>query len=71
MSNMKKNLFPRILIVWQVTFEFEYLGEFAFIFEKFLDCETGSKMGSIDEKKIEVENLVQVYKTQSLKYCRK
>ncbi len=35
-----------------MTFEFEYLGEFTFKFENFLDPETGSQMGSIDEKKL-------------------
>ncbi len=35
-----------------MTFEFEYLGKFSFIFENFLDYETGSQMGSIDEKKL-------------------
>jgi hypothetical protein len=44
-----------------MTFEFEYLGEFTFKFETFLDPETGSQTGSIDEKKTEVENLMQVY----------
>jgi hypothetical protein len=36
-------------IVRQVTFEFKNLGEFTFIF-KIFDYETGSQMGSIDEK---------------------
>jgi hypothetical protein len=31
-----------------MTFEFEYLGEFPFKFENFLDPETGSQM--VDEK---------------------
>ncbi len=35
-----------------MTFEFEYLGEFTFKFENFLDPDTGSQMGSIDEKKL-------------------
>jgi hypothetical protein len=35
-----------------MTFEFEYLGEFTFKFEIFLDPETGSQMGLIDEKKL-------------------
>jgi hypothetical protein len=34
-----------------VTFEFEYLGKFEFIFEKILSYETGSQMGSIFERK--------------------
>jgi hypothetical protein len=34
-----------------VTFEFEYPGEFKFIFENILDYETGSQMRSIEEKK--------------------
>jgi hypothetical protein len=29
----QKNFFPRILIIRGMTFEFEYLGEFEFIFE--------------------------------------
>ncbi len=39
-----------------MTFEFEYLSEFEFVFKNILDYETGS----IDEKKTGVENLVQV-----------
>jgi hypothetical protein len=35
-----------------MSFEFEYLGEFTFKFENLLDPETGSQMGSIDEKKL-------------------
>jgi hypothetical protein len=35
-----------------MTFEFEYLGEFTFKFENFVDPETGSQMGSIDGKKL-------------------
>jgi hypothetical protein len=51
-SSMKKNFFLRIQIVHGVTFEFEYLGEFAFIFKNFLYYETGSQIGSIDGKKM-------------------
>jgi hypothetical protein len=29
----QKNVIPRILIIRKMTFEFEYLGEFEFIFE--------------------------------------
>ncbi len=46
----KKNFFPRIWILRRMTFEFEYLGEFTFKFENFLDPETGSQTGWIDEK---------------------
>jgi hypothetical protein len=41
-------------------FEFEYLGEFEFIFEIILGCESGAHMGSIHEQKIELKNLEQM-----------
>jgi hypothetical protein len=43
-SNMKKNSFPRIRIICGTTFEFEYLGEFEFIFKNILGYETGSQL---------------------------
>ncbi len=50
-SSMKKSSFPRIRIMRRVTFKFEYLGEFEFIFENKLRYETGSQMGSTDDIK--------------------
>ena len=40
---------------------FEYLGEFDFIFETNLGYESGDQVGAFDEKKTKVENLVEVY----------
>ncbi len=52
----QKNFLPRIL-----TFEFEYLGEFEFIFENNLGFWSGDQKLAFGEKKTNVENLVQVY----------
>jgi hypothetical protein len=49
--NMKKNFFPRILIIRGMTFEFEYLGEFEFIFENNLGSGSGDQKLAFDEKK--------------------
>jgi hypothetical protein len=57
----QKNVFPRILIIRGLTFEFEYLGEFEFIFENNLGSWSGDQKLDFDEKKTNVENLVQVY----------
>jgi hypothetical protein len=44
-----------------MTFKFEYLGEFEFIFEKYLGAWSWAQELAFDEKKMKVENLVQVY----------
>jgi hypothetical protein len=44
-----------------MTFEFEYLGDFEFIFENNLGSWLGDQELAFDEKKLNVENLVQVY----------
>ena len=44
-----------------MTFEFEYLGDFEFIFENNLGSWSGDQELAFDEKKTNVENLVQVY----------
>jgi hypothetical protein len=40
---MTKNFLPGILITGGMTFEFEYLGEFEFIFENNLELELGDQ----------------------------
>jgi hypothetical protein len=35
----------------QSNFEFEYFGEFETELKKFLECESGAQVGSIDRKK--------------------
>ncbi len=57
----QKNCFPHILIIRGMTIEFEYLGEFKFIFENNLGSWSGDQKLAFDEKKTNVENLVQVY----------
>jgi hypothetical protein len=57
----QKNFFPRILIMRGMTFEFKCLGEFKFIFENNLEYWSGDQKRAFDEKKTNVENLVQVY----------
>ncbi len=47
----KNNFFPRILIIRGMTFEFEYLGEFEFIFENNLGSWSGDQKLAFDEKK--------------------
>jgi hypothetical protein len=37
---MTKSFFPGILIIGGMTFEFEYLGEFEFIFENNLEVDS-------------------------------
>ncbi len=44
-----------------MTFEFKYLGEFEFIIENNLGSWSGDEEHAFDEKKTNVENLVQVY----------
>jgi hypothetical protein len=46
----KKNFFLRILITCGMTFEFEYLGKFEFIFENNLRSESGDQDLAFDEK---------------------
>jgi hypothetical protein len=41
-----------------VTYVSKYLGEFKFIFETVLDYESGDQMGTLDAKKITIENLM-------------
>jgi hypothetical protein len=43
--------FPLILTIIEMTFEFEYLSEFEFIFENNLEYESGGREGTFDEKK--------------------
>jgi hypothetical protein len=57
----QNNFFPRILIISGMTFKFEYLGEFEFIFENNLGAWSWAQELAFDEKKMKVENLVQVY----------
>jgi hypothetical protein len=51
----------------EMTFEFKFLdefklfGEFKFIFENYLEYQSGDQELACDKKKMEVENLVQVY----------
>jgi hypothetical protein len=47
----QKNFLPRILIIRGITFEFEYLGEFEFIFENNLVFWSGDQKLAFDEKK--------------------
>ncbi len=47
----QKNFFPRILILHGMTFEFEYLGEFKFIFKYDLGKESGDQELAFHEKK--------------------
>ncbi len=49
--NMTNNFFPRILIIRGMTFEFEYLGDFEFIFENNLGSWSGDQELAFDEKK--------------------
>ncbi len=57
----QKKIFLRILIIRRMTFEFEYLGEFEFIFENNLGYESWHQEGAFDgEIETEVGNLVQV-----------
>ncbi len=44
-----------------MTFKFEYLGEFEFIFENNLGAWSWAQELAFDEKKMKFENLVQVY----------
>ncbi len=44
-----------------MTFKLEYLGDFEFIFENNLGSWSGDQELAFDEKKTNVENLVQVY----------
>ncbi len=44
-----------------MTFEFEYLGEFKFIFKNNLQKESGDQERAFDEKKTKATNLGQVY----------
>ncbi len=48
-----------------MTFRFEYPGKLTSILKQNLGSESGDQVGSVDEKKTEVEHLVQVY----LKHC--
>ncbi len=57
----QNNFFPRILMIRGMTFEFEYLGDIEFIFENNLGSWSGDQELAFDEKKMNVENLVQVY----------
>ncbi len=47
----QNNFFPRILIIRGMTFKFEYLGEFEFIFEKNLGALSWAQELPFDEKK--------------------
>jgi hypothetical protein len=57
----QNKFFPRILIIRGMTFKFEYLGEFEFIFKNNLGAWSGAQELAFDEKKTKFENLVQVY----------
>jgi hypothetical protein len=57
----QNNFFPHILIICGMTFKFEYLGEYEFIFENNLGAWSGAQELAFYEKKTNVENLVQVY----------
>jgi hypothetical protein len=46
-----KNIFWLIRIIRWMTFEYEYLGEFEFIFEIILGCESEAYLGSTHEQK--------------------
>ncbi len=46
----QNNFFPRILIIRGMTFKFEYLGEFEFIFENILEAWSGAQDLAFDEK---------------------
>jgi hypothetical protein len=46
----QNNFFPRILIIRGMTFKFEYLGEFEFIFEKHLGAWSWAQELAFDEK---------------------
>ncbi len=47
---MTKNVIPRILIIRGMTFEFEYLGEFEFIFKSILGLKSGDQRLTFYEK---------------------
>jgi hypothetical protein len=47
----QKNLFPLILVIRGMTFEFGYPGEFEFTFENIFGCELVAHIWSIQEKK--------------------
>jgi hypothetical protein len=47
----QNNFFPRILIIRGMTFKFEYLGDFEFIFENDLGSLSGDQELAFDEKK--------------------
>ncbi len=49
----QNNFFPHILIKRGMTFKFEYLGEFEFIFENNLGAWSGAQELAYDEKKNE------------------
>ncbi len=57
----QNNFFPCILIIRRMTFKFEYLGKFEFIFENNLGAWSWAQELAFDEKKNKVKNLVQVY----------
>jgi hypothetical protein len=57
----QNNFFLRILIIRGMTLKFGYLGEFEFIFENNLGAWSGAQELAFNEKKTNVENLVQVY----------
>jgi hypothetical protein len=59
--NVKKKLFLSILIMCGMTFKFEYLGKLNFILKYIVGSESGDQERAFDEKKTEVENLMQVY----------
>ncbi len=46
----QNNFFPRILIIRGMTFEFEYLGDFEFIFENSLGSWSGDQELAFDKK---------------------
>jgi hypothetical protein len=54
-SSLPTKFCSAILIIHGMTFKFEYLSKFKFIFKKNLGLESGDKVGSIDEKKSEVK----------------
>ncbi len=47
----QNNFIPRILIIRRMTFKFEYLGEFEFIFENNLGAWSGAQELAFDEIK--------------------
>ncbi len=50
-SDSTNKFFQRILILRGMTFKFEYLGKFEFIFENNLEQESGDQEHAFDEKK--------------------